>query len=468
MINSLSILVVDDEEITTKALSGLLKSLKHRVLISHNGEEALNTLSHENIDLMITDLMMPGMDGFALVKKAKKLYPELLIFIFTGYDSFSLARKAQKLGSDDYLLKPVDKDQLDIALNQANEKIQLKKKIANLGKLVEEKYSISNIIGSSKPMKQVFRLIERARSTQANVLIRGKSGTGKELVARAIFSNKAALTDNFVHVNCCAIAEGLFESELFGHVKGAFSGAIANRKGLFEMANNGTIFLDEIGDISPGIQMKLLRTIQEREIRRVGENITRKVKVRIIAATNKDLEEAVKKGTFREDLYYRLNVIPINLPSLKDRLSDIPLLVSHFLKKHSSSADEEQKEFTSDALNMLQTYNYPGNVRELENIIQRALSFTSGDKITSEDLGVYLKQTDKFISTGEDSFSAMSFAKLKDYLRGLEKDFLISCLKRSGCNVLKTSQEISLSRTALHNRINALKIDLDDMRRDKS
>jgi DNA-binding NtrC family response regulator len=461
----LSVLIVDDEENTAQSLKELLTSLEHTVMKANNGENALKVLSRESADLVITDLMMPGMDGFALVKKVKELHPNLLVFIFTGHDSFSMARKALSLGADDFLLKPVDKDQLNIALNQAQEKIRLKSKIAHLGKLVESKYSPSNIIGDSEPMQRVFRLIEKAQSTQANVLIQGESGTGKELVARAIFSPQASRKSNFVSVNCCAISEGLIESELFGHVRGAFSGAISDREGLFELADNGTIFLDEIGDLPPNIQMKLLRVIQEREVRRVGENRVRQVNVRILASTNKNLEHAVKMGGFREDLYYRLNVIPIILPRLRERLGDVPILANHFLSKHNPSTIK--KEFSPEALQLLQSYHYPGNVRELENITQRAISLSIKSVITKEDVASFLpSHYPKVTTLVSEKFDGLSYHEMKKSAEELEREYLLHHLRESGGNVVKAANAAQLNRTAFHNKIKKFNISLDELRKE--
>ena len=459
----LSILIVDDEESTARAFLKLLASLGHRAFLTNSGEEALKRMEKGDLDLVITDLMMPGMDGFVLVKKIKESYPHLLVIIFTGHDSFSIARRALTLGADDFLLKPINKDQLTIALSQAREKINLKNKVANLNKLVESKYSLKNIIGNSEPMQKVFRLIEKAKSIQSNVLIIGESGTGKELVARAIYSAQSTQIGRFVEVNCCAISEGLFESELFGHIKGSFSGAVADREGLFEVANNGTIFLDEIGELTLNIQMKLLRAIQEREIRRVGDNKIKYVNVRIIAATNKNLEEAVKNGEFREDLYYRLNVIPINLPSLRERLNDVPVLAAHFIQKHCP--EDEVKVISHNAMKKLQEYHYPGNVRELENIIQRAISFSSGQVIRTIDISSHFQKENisRDFSKSQD-IKDFSYPQFKDYIKEVEKEYLAHHLKKCGGSVNQAAKGVHITRTAFHNKITKLGINLAELR----
>ncbi|MBF0429904.1 MAG: sigma-54-dependent Fis family transcriptional regulator [Fibrobacteria bacterium] len=461
--NPLAILIVDDEELSALGLKKILTSINHKASVAHDGETALEMIAKEHFDLIITDLMMPGMDGFALVKRIKSLYPDKIVFIFTGNDSFSMARKALSLGADDFLLKPVNLDQLNIALSQADEKLQLKSKIAKLGKMVEKQFSASNIVGSSKPIRQVHMLIEKARKSHANVLIQGESGTGKELVARAIYNHSSDKKSSFVSVNCCAISEGLIESELFGHVKGAFSGAINDRIGLFEEANNGTIFLDEIGDLPLSIQSKLLRAIQEREIRRVGDNTIKIVNVRIIAATNRNLKDAIKTHGFREDLFYRLNVIPINLPSLRVRLSDVPLLVDHFLKKHGEHSPA--KSFSIAALKLLQSYHYPGNVRELENIIQRAISFSSSSTITEEDLSTYLQMEKSRASSPElDKLNSLSHKEMKKHMEAIEKKYLIHHLKQSRGNIINAAKAIKITRTAFHNKVKKLNIDLKEIR----
>jgi DNA-binding NtrC family response regulator len=464
---NLSILVVDDEMVSARAIQNTLESMDHRVTIAQNGEEAVSAIQLDTFDLVITDLVMPGMDGFALVKRVKRDFPELIVFIFTGHDSFSLARKALTHGADDFLLKPIDQDQLAITINQAWEKKHLKNKIENLGKLVEKKYSPNNLVGNSPPMQEVIRLIEKAQTSKANVFIRGESGTGKELVAQAIYSPNAQKDNKFVSVNCCAISENLIESELFGHVRGAFSGATSDRMGLFEQAHNGTIFLDEIGDISLSIQMKLLRVIQEGEVRRVGENRIRHVDTRVIAATNKNLEKAIQEGTFREDLFYRLNVIPISLPSLRERVSDIPIIIDHFLQKHCDA--ENPKSFSVSAIELLQNYSFPGNIRELENIVQRAISFVPHPKIEREDIVSYLQSyPSEFSQVKGQKVLSLSYADFKAHQEKLEKEYLEHHLQNHGGHVAKAAESISVSRTAFHNRVNKLQIDLKGLRKDFS
>ncbi len=456
-----SILIVDDEKITAFYLKDILTAANYQVHIAQNGEEALELLSRKKINLIITDLVMPGIDGFALVRKVKQIQPDLPVFILTAHGSYDVARKAQTIGADDYLLKPINPDQLHAALSKTLEKSFLKHS-GPLAKLGESGYAANHITGSSKPLQDVFRLIETARTSRGHVLIRGESGTGKELVARAIYTNESANANNFVIVNCCTISEGLIESELFGHARGAFSGAVSDREGLFELAEGGTIFLDEIGDIPLRSQTKLLRILQEGEFRRVGENKIRHVNVRVIAATNRNLEEAIKQGHFREDLYYRLNVIPIHLPPLRSRMEDVPLLVRHFLAKHQKR-NPAKVGINDQAMEVLMAYSFPGNIRELENVIQRAISFAQGAFITKPEIESYLKGA----ATGQPLVVALdylTYPTLKSHLQKIEHDFILSKLKACDGSVSDAARMMQITRTALHNKLKKLGIKSKEMK----
>jgi DNA-binding NtrC family response regulator len=463
--DNLSILIVDDEKITAFYLKDILSAAKYDVHLAQNGEEALEHLERRKFNLIITDLVMPGIDGFALVRKVKQMQPDLPVFILTAHGSYDVARKAQTIGADDYLLKPVNPDQLHAALAKTFEKGTRTKAGAALAKLGESGYASQNIIGASEPMAEVFRLIDKARHSRGNVLIRGESGTGKELVARAIYSAEVnAAAHNFVIVNCCAISEGLIESELFGHAKGAFSGAVSDREGLFEVADNGTIFLDEIGDIPLRSQTKLLRILQEGEFRRVGENKVRHVNVRVIAATNRNLEEAIKQGHFREDLYYRLNVIPIHLPPLRSRIVDVPPLVRHFLAKHQKR-NLNKVAATDEAMDLLTHYSYPGNIRELENIIQRAISFAKGPHISKSEVEAYLKTgTSHAPQPLVVALDKQTYPTLKSHLRKIERDYVLAKLKACGGSVSDAAKLMEVTRTALHNKMKKLGINGKEMR----
>jgi len=460
-----SILVVDDEKITAFYLKDILAAANYEVHLAQNGEEALEHLGRRRFDLVITDLVMPGIDGFALVRRVKQTQPGLPVFILTAHGSYEVARKAQVIGADDYLLKPVNPDQLHAALAKTFEK-GARTKTGALAKLPRDGYAAHNIIGNSAPMEEVFRLIEKARHSRGTVLIQGESGTGKELVARAIFSAEAAApAHSFVIVNCCAISEGLIESELFGHAKGAFSGAVADREGLFEMADGGTLFLDEIGDIPLRSQTKLLRILQEGEFRRVGENKVRQVNVRVIAATNRNLTEAIKTGHFREDLYYRLNVIPIGLPPLRDRIEDVPLLVRHFLAKHQKR-NAFKVGMSDPALELLTQYGFPGNIRELENIVQRAISFAKGPLVMREEVETYLKSG--AAASGPlpgPHLDKETYPALKGHLRKVERDFVLARLHACDWNVSDAAKAMEITRTALHNRMKKLGINSRELRK---
>jgi two-component system response regulator PilR (NtrC family) len=465
-----SILIVDDEKITAFYLKDLLAAAGYEVQLAQNGEEALEHLARRRFSLMVTDLVMPGIDGFALVKKAKQAHPDLPVFILTAHGSYDVARKAQTIGADDYLLKPVNPEQLHAALGKALERSWSKGKGAGLAKLGDAPLAGQHaIIGASEPMQEVFHAIEKARASRGHVLIRGESGTGKELVARAIQGNPGpdAAGSGIVIVNCCAISEGLIESELFGHAKGAFSGAVGDREGLFEVADGGTIFLDEIGDIPLRSQTKLLRVLQEGEFRRVGENKVRHVSVRVIAATNRDLEEGVKLGHFREDLYYRLNVIPIRLPPLRSRQEDVPLLIRHFLAKHQKRSAAKVG-MTDDAVEALKGYAFPGNIRELENIVQRAISFARGPFVTRAEIEGYLSPgpaADGPLPPLAVALDDLTFPALKGHLRRIERDFVLSRLAAAGWSVSDAARSMQITRTALHNRMKKLGIDSKRLRR---
>ena len=461
--DSLSILVVDDEKITAFYLKDILAAAHYDVHLAQNGEEALEQLGRRKFDLVITDLVMPGIDGFALVRRVKHVQPGLPVFILTAHGSYDVARKAQVIGADDYLLKPVNPDQLHASLARTFEK-GARAKGGPLSKRPIDGLSSHNIIGASEPMQEVFRLIEKARHSRATVLISGESGTGKELVARAILGAEAGVSaQNFVTVNCCAISEGLIESELFGHAKGAFSGAVADREGLFEVADGGTLFLDEIGDIPLRSQTKLLRVLQEGEFRRVGENKVRHVQVRVIAATNRKLEEAVKAGHFREDLYYRLNVVPINLPPLRNRIEDVPSLVRHFLAKHQKR-NAAKVGVNDEAMESLMRYAFPGNIRELENIIQRAISFAKGPLIDRSEVEAYLKAGPPVGPAALAALDKETYPALKSHLRKLERDFVLARLEAAEWNVSDAAKAMEITRTALHNRMKKLGINSRELR----
>lgn len=382
------VLLVDDEVTMVQLVSESLRALGHEVFPFSNGAAAMKALVEKTPEIVVTDLYLDKTraHGLDILKQAREMESAPVVIVITGFGSIETAVEAMKLGAFDYLEKPFKLDELKLSIERALSYNQAVSENVYLRKQLKTKYHFSQIIGVSEPMQAVFKMIERIAETDSTALILGESGTGKELVAKAIHFNSRRKGRPFVPVNCSAIPENLLESELFGHRKGAFTGAVADKKGLFEEAEGGTIFLDEIGSMSPTLQSRLLRVLQEKEVRRVGDNIPIYVDVRVVAATNEPLEERIKDGTFREDLYYRLNVIPVHLPSLRDRRDDIPLLVGHFLKDKIHPRSGNVFQVTKVAVDTLGEYDWPGNVRELENIVERACALSDSHIIRTEDL----------------------------------------------------------------------------------
>jgi two-component system, NtrC family, response regulator PilR len=388
------ILVVDDEQSMREFLDIMLKKEGYKVSLASNGEEVLATIDKDIFDLVLLDIRMPKMDGIGVLKKIKATSPETIVIMITAYASADTAIKAMKEGAYDYITKPFKVDEIKLIIKNALEKKHLEHENTLLRQVVRDRYVFENIIGQSPKMLALYELLSKVAPTKTNVLITGESGTGKELAAKAIHYNSPRREKPFVTLNCGAIPEALIESELFGHMKGAFTDAIATKKGLFEMADEGTIFLDEISELPLMMQVKLLRVLQDREFKRVGGTEDIHVDVRIMAATNKDLEKAVKEKRFREDLFYRLNVIQIRLPSLRERREDIPLLAAHFLKRYSDELAKNISKISPDALHLLLNYEYPGNVRELQNIIERAVALGTDTELTAQNLRSYIDQQD--------------------------------------------------------------------------
>jgi len=383
----MKILVVDDEApIRDVIRKGLLQMGGYNVEVAQNGLEAIEKIEKDVFDLVLTDLKMPEMNGLELLKTIKGIRPEVMVILMTAYGSIETAVEAMKIGANDYITKPIDLNELLIHISKVQKESLLLKENRLLRMEVRKKFEYHNIIGKSKKMQEIFSLIEKVALGTSTVTIYGGSGTGKELVAKAIHYNSPRSDRPFIPFNCGAIPETLVESELFGHTKGAFTGAVQAKKGLFEEASGGTLFLDEISTILPSVQVKLLRVLQEKEVMRVGSTERTKIDVRMIAATNENLEENVKKGKFREDLFYRLHVFPIFLPELKDRKEDIPLLAYHFLELYSKEAKKEIRGISKEAIKLLLEYHWPGNVRELENTIERAVIMTDQDYLLPNDL----------------------------------------------------------------------------------
>jgi DNA-binding NtrC family response regulator len=385
------LLVVDDEPPQREMLSRILERAGFAVETAPDGKAALEQLQAGPVDLLLTDQRMPNMDGLELLEQVQRLAPGLPVILMTAFGSVSTAVDAMKRGAADYLTKPFERDELLLVVDKAIRQRRLEDEVASLHGVLKDRTKLRNIVGSSAPMQELFSLIERVAFADVPVLITGESGTGKELVARAIHQGSNRASGPFVALNCGAVPETLLESEFFGHERGAFTGAVKAHAGRFEQANGGTLFLDEIGTMRVDLQAKLLRAIQEQEIQRLGSTDTRKVDVRILAATGEDLQQAIRERTFREDLYYRLNVVPIQLPPLRERAEDVPLLVQHFLDRAAGKFSREAPAIAPEALARLQSYPWPGNVRELENCMERLLVLCRGDRLTVDDLPANLR-----------------------------------------------------------------------------
>lgn len=385
---NIKVLIVDDEVSQTDLLKGFLQKKGYCVTTTQDPEEALEVIQSRDIDLMIVDYRMPKMNGLSLIKKVRAIDPVVGIIMVSAYGSIETAVEVIKAGASEFLTKPIDLSGLLLSIEKSIDKKQLLEENRQLKEILQERFHLENIIGSSSALEEVMSMVQRCATSNATVIIRGESGTGKELIATALHFASNRKDHPFVKVNCAALPESLLESELFGHVKGAFTGALADRKGKFEEADKGTIFLDEIGEISLTTQSKLLRVLQEKEFERVGSNQTIKVDVRIITATNRNLEEAVELKELREDLFYRLNVVPIYIPPLRKRREDIISLINHFIDNFSKENNKKIKGITQDAKNILVKYDYPGNIRELENLIERAVVISRDEMISVKDLPV--------------------------------------------------------------------------------
>jgi two-component system response regulator AtoC len=463
------ILVVDDDNAFRVATVALLQDHGYTAHVAPTAKEAQEIFAPDKFDLVLTDLVMEGMNGVELLEWIKARAPQTPVMMITGYGSVRTAVEAIRHGAYDYITKPCDNDDLLIKIRRV---LDARKKDRELRQLREElrgTYSFANIISQSDSMKQVFKLVRQVADTDATVLILGETGTGKEMLAKAIHYNSSRKTKPFVVITCSALNESLLESELFGHEKGAFTGAQRARIGKFEDANGGTVFLDEIGDIPIHLQTKLLRVLQEKEIERVGSNKPIPVDLRVIAATNKNLQDMTASGQFREDLFYRLNVFPIHLPTLKQRLDDVPLLAHHFLRKHSGLSAGRVKSISSSAIASLTGYSWPGNIRELENVIKRALIKTEGEAIGSveipgrSDIGAPPEGLTQDISAA---------APFKEYLKKIvgdaESRYLIYMLEQNQGNVKVVAESMDLDRKTVYKKIEEYGIDLAKFRRDEA
>jgi DNA-binding NtrC family response regulator len=435
-------LVVDDEAIIRESLRDWLSDAGHLVLTAENGSQALEIIEKEGPTIAIVDLVMPGTDGIELLKKAKELSPGIDVVIMTAYASIPTAVAAMREGAYDYIEKPFSLERVELLIEKLVEHQRLVEENISLHQKLEKRYRFEDIITKSAKMQEMLELVKVVAKSNATVLITGESGTGKELVARATHSQSYRKSKPFVPVSCAALPESLLESELFGHEKGAFTGAHAQRKGRIEFANQGTLFLDEIGEMSANMQVHLLRVLEEKEFTRVGSNELIKVDVRIISATNKDLRKAIASGQFREDLYYRLNVVTIELPPLRERKEDIPLLAQHFLKKFALENHKEISGFSPGVTDFLLRYRWPGNVRELENTIERAVILAQNPYIEIANL---LQKDSSLVNSAPRGAS----------LREVERNHILNILNKTGGNHSEAARILGISRTTLHNKARA-------------
>ncbi len=457
------ILVVDDERSMREFLGIMLAKEGYSVTQCPDGETALKQVEEDIFDLVIMDIRMPKMDGIAVLERIKEMAPESIVIMITAFASTDTAVRAMKKGAYDYITKPFKIDEIKLIIRNALEKKALEKENILLKRLVETKFSFDQIIGQSPKMIAIYELMEKVAPTKTNILITGESGTGKELVAKAIHFNSPRRDKAFVTLNCGAIPENLLESELFGHMKGAFTGAMYNKRGLFEVADGGSIFLDEIGELPLAMQVKLLRVIQDKEFTRVGGTEPIKVDVRIISASNKDLEQAVREKKFREDLYYRLNVIQIKLPLLRERKEDIPLLADHFFKKYVQELGKEVREISHDAVKLLVNYDYPGNVRELQNIIERAVALETSNILTAENLQSYMNEQRGVKSIDDTLFDVPAEGiDLEKVVEDLERNLLLKALQRARGVKKKAAQLLNINFRSIRYRLEKYGINTRD------
>jgi len=447
------ILVADDEQSMREFLDIMLKKEGYKVSLASNGEEVVRLVDDDLFDLILLDIRMPKLDGISALKKIKANAPETIVIMITAYASADTAIKAMKEGAYDYITKPFKVDEIKLIIKNALEKKNLQKENTLLKQVVRDRYHFGNIIGQSPKMTALYDLLEKVSPTKTNILVAGESGTGKELVAKAIHYNSPRKEKPFVTLNCGAIPESLIESELFGHMKGAFTDAIATKKGLFEVADEGTIFLDEISELPLLMQVKLLRVLQDKEFKRVGGTEDIRVDVRIISATNKDLEEAVKEKRFREDLFYRLNVIQIKLPPLRDRKEDIQILANHFLKKYSEELTKSILRISPEAHQILLNYDYPGNVRELQNIIERAVALESSQELSLNNLSSYLSEQPLLKKGPIDIEIPSEGIDLEKMVEDLERTLLLKALDRTNGIKKKAAELLRINFRSMRYRL---------------
>lgn len=451
------ILVVDDEEDMLENCSRILDRLGYEPLLESDGGKGVVRFEQEHPVVTLTDLRMPGMDGLEVLRTIRQIDPDALVILFTAFATVETAVEAVKEGAFDYIPKPFSADQLRLVIERALTQRRLLEENRRLREQLTETYRFENIVGRSRPMAQVFDLIKKVAASEANILVVGESGTGKELIARCIHANSHRAARAFVPVDCASLPEHLLESELFGHEKGAFTGAIATRRGLFEEANGGTSFLDEVGDIPLPLQAKLLRVLQERQVRRVGGNRFIDVDVRVISATHQNLAEMVQEGKFREDLYYRLNVISLPLPPLRDRPGDIPILAYHFLRKYAAQSGKEIKGISPETLELLEAYPWAGNVRELQNVMERAVVLAEAEMINPVELPASLRLPQKAPAALVADHLSLKKAK-RQWLEAFEREYLVALLKKHQGNISQAAKTAGVDRKTIHRLIKRYRI----------
>lgn len=442
-----SILIVDDDKNTRDGLDRALRNA-YDVFLVESGERALDLLSGTDIDILLSDVRMPGMDGLTLLQRALARNSRLICILLTAYGNVETAVEAMKLGAYDFLMKPVNLDHLDLLLKRALRSREMESENISLREQLDDKYGLENIIGNSPAMLRLFNVIRQAAPTQATVMVQGESGTGKELVAHAIHRLSTRAQGPFIAVHCAALSPTLLESELFGHEKGAFTGATARRRGRFELADGGTLFLDEISEIDTSVQVKLLRVIEERRFELVGGDKTLEVDIRLIAATNTNLKTLVEEGKFREDLFFRLDVININLPSLRERPEDVMILCSHFIEEFNKTNEKVIEGITPDAVKILSSYSWPGNVRELRNTIEKMAVLTGGGKLAARDIPPNIRAESREAGVGGPQITG------GDSIAETEKVMIYSALKKHDNNRTKAAKTLGISRRTLHRKLN--------------
>ncbi|RII26214.1 MAG: Fis family transcriptional regulator [Geobacter sp.] len=464
----IDVLVVDDEAIIREGLKRILEHKGYNVASSASGQHALECMQKENFGLVITDLKMPGMSGMEVLKAIKVLQPEVPVIIITGYSTVDTAVEAMKNGAFDYIAKPFTPDQILEKVNKALEQKAMMQENLYLKKELGEHNGFDMFIGESREMQKVYRRIMQVAPTDSTVLVTGESGTGKELVAQAIHRHSKRREQPFVAVDCTSLSENLLESELFGHIKGSFTGAIQTKTGLFKVADGGTLFLDEVANISLTTQAKLLRVLQEREITPIGGTQPVSIDIRLVAASNKGLREMVANGTFREDLFFRLNIIPIDLPPLRERTGDIPLLIGHFLREFSEEMGKDLRGLAPDARALMEEYPFPGNVRELENIIERAVVLAEGTVIQREDLEMQVmgeeqpEQSGDYVPLNADELKETKRQIRERAVEPVEKAFVLHALKRNNWNITRAAEETGMLRPNFQALLKKLKISVRD------